>query len=58
MKVIYKEARQIMPDVLLTVTCSIMIQQEGKLLLVQEADPEIYGLWNQPAGHVEPGETF
>ena len=25
---------------------------------MQEADPGIYGLWNQPAGHVEPGETF
>ncbi len=47
-----------MPDVLLTVTCSIMIEQDSRLLLVQEADPEIYGLWNQPAGHLEPGETF
>jgi ADP-ribose pyrophosphatase YjhB (NUDIX family) len=47
-----------MPDVLLTVTCSLVIEQDGRLLLVQEADPDIYGLWNQPAGHVEPGETF
>ena len=47
-----------MPDVKLKVTCSLMIEHEGKLLLVQEADAEIYGLWNQPAGHVEPGETF
>ncbi len=47
-----------MPDVLLKVTCSLVIEQAGKLLLVQEADPDIYGLWNQPAGHVEPGETF
>ena len=47
-----------MPDVRLTVTCSLMLEQEGKLLLVQEAEPDIYGLWNQPAGHVDPGETF
>jgi ADP-ribose pyrophosphatase YjhB (NUDIX family) len=47
-----------MSDVRLTVTCSLVIELDEKLLLVQEADPDIYGLWNQPAGHVEPGETF
>ena len=47
-----------MPDVMPVVTCSLVIEQDGRLLLVQEADPDIYGLWNQPAGHVEPGETF
>ena len=47
-----------MPDVRVVVTCSLLIEQDEKLLLVQEADPDIYGLWNQPAGHVEPGETF
>ncbi len=47
-----------MPDVRMTVTCSLVIEQAARLLLVQEADPDIYGLWNQPAGHMEPGETF
>jgi 8-oxo-dGTP pyrophosphatase MutT (NUDIX family) len=48
-----------MPDVVLKkATCSLVIEQDGKLLLVQEADQDIYGLWNQPAGHVEPGETL
>ncbi|HEY7349595.1 MAG TPA: NUDIX domain-containing protein [Ktedonobacterales bacterium] len=48
-----------MPDVVLKkATCSLVIEQDGKLLLVQEADPDIYQLWNQPAGHVEPDETF
>lgn len=42
----------------LTVTCSVMLEQAGKLLLVQEAAPEIYGKWNQPAGHLDPGETL
>jgi 8-oxo-dGTP pyrophosphatase MutT (NUDIX family) len=53
-----EKASKRMPDVRVTVTCSLVIEQDGKLLLVQEADPDIYGLWNQPAGHVEPGETF
>lgn len=42
----------------LTVTCSVMLEQAGSLLLVQEAAPEIYGKWNQPAGHLDPGETL
>lgn len=42
----------------LTVTCSVMLEQGGKLLLVQEAAPAIYGKWNQPAGHLDPGETL
>ena len=42
----------------LTVTCSVMLEQDGMLLLVQEASPGIYGKWNQPAGHLDPGETL
>lgn len=39
------------------ITCSVMLEQDGNLLLVQEADPAFYGKWNQPAGHLDPGET-
>jgi 8-oxo-dGTP pyrophosphatase MutT (NUDIX family) len=42
----------------LTITCSVMLEQDDHLLLVQEAAPEIYGKWNQPAGHLDPGETL
>lgn len=42
----------------LTVTCSVMLERDDTLLLVQEAAPEIYGKWNQPAGHLDPGETL
>jgi ADP-ribose pyrophosphatase YjhB (NUDIX family) len=36
---------------------SALIEDEQKrLLMVREAQPEFYGLWNQPAGHVDPGE--
>jgi 8-oxo-dGTP pyrophosphatase MutT (NUDIX family) len=34
-----------------------MLERDGKLLLVQEGDAESYGKWNQPAGHLDPGET-
>ena len=35
-----------------------MIEKDGKFLMVQEAKPHVYGLWNWPAGHLEEGETF
>jgi 8-oxo-dGTP pyrophosphatase MutT (NUDIX family) len=35
-----------------------MLEQDDHLLLVQEAAPAIYGKWNQPAGHLDPGETL
>lgn len=30
---------------------------EGRILLVQEADPRVEGKVNLPGGHIEPGET-
>jgi 8-oxo-dGTP pyrophosphatase MutT (NUDIX family) len=36
---------------------SVVIEREGRVLLLQEAD-EDYGLWNLPGGHVEPTETI
>lgn len=35
-----------------------LIEQEGKYLLIQEKSPDIYGLWNLPAGKVELGQTL
>lgn len=29
----------------------------GKYLLVQEKQPQVYGLWNLPAGWIDEGET-
>jgi 8-oxo-dGTP pyrophosphatase MutT (NUDIX family) len=43
---------------LLTVTCAVVLEQNDHLLLVQESAAEIYGKWNQPSGHWEPGETL
>ncbi len=34
-----------------------VVEQNGKFLLIQEAKPSVYGLWNIPAGHVDRGET-
>jgi 8-oxo-dGTP diphosphatase len=38
--------------------CIIVVKQSGKYLLVQEAKPKAYKLWNFPGGHVDPGETL
>jgi len=38
------------------VVAAIIEDSAGRLLLVKEAQPEFYGLWNQPAGHVDAGE--
>jgi 8-oxo-dGTP diphosphatase len=35
----------------------VVIENEGKILLVQERKPHVRGLWNLPAGHVKDGET-
>jgi ADP-ribose pyrophosphatase YjhB (NUDIX family) len=37
--------------------CSLVVEKDGKILLVKEADPSVYGKWNQPAGHLEGTET-
>ena len=38
--------------------CIVIIERDGKYLLVQEAKPKAYKLWNFPGGHVEPGESL
>lgn len=37
---------------------TIIIQQNGKLLMIQEGKEKIRGLWNPPTGHVEYGENI
>lgn len=37
--------------------CSTVIEKDGKYLLVQESKPNVYGKWNLPGGHRDPGET-
>ena len=36
----------------------VLIENKGKYLLVQEGSGSAKGLWNLPAGHVDPGETL
>jgi 8-oxo-dGTP diphosphatase len=36
----------------------VIKNDEGEYLLVQEAQPKVYGLWNLPAGHVDKGESI
>jgi 8-oxo-dGTP pyrophosphatase MutT (NUDIX family) len=46
-----------MPDI--TRIAGVLLRDEqGRYLLVQEAKAAVRGLWNWPAGHVDPGETL
>lgn len=44
------------PDV--KVIVGVVIEKDGKYLLVQEAKEKCRGKWNLPAGHLDPGETM
>jgi 8-oxo-dGDP phosphatase len=39
------------------VVVGVVIEKDGKIILVQESKPPACGLWNTPAGHIEKGET-
>jgi 8-oxo-dGTP pyrophosphatase MutT (NUDIX family) len=38
--------------------CNVVLEKDGKYLLVQEALPKAYKLWNIPGGHVDNDETL
>ena len=40
------------------VVAGVVIEQEGKYLLVQEKQPRAYKLWNLAAGRVDVGDTI
>lgn len=40
------------------VVAGSLIEKDGKFLLVQEKNPEVYGLWNLPAGKAEKQFTI
>jgi len=40
------------------VVSGVVLEKDGKYLLVQEKQLKVYGLWNLPAGHVDEGETL
>ena len=43
---------------LVGVVAGVVLEQDKKFLLVQEAHPKVYGKWNLPAGRVDEGETI
>ena len=40
------------------IVCGVVIEQDGKFLLIQEKKPEVYGKWNLPGGRVDEGESL
>jgi len=40
------------------VVCGAIVEKDGKILLVQEGKKSAYGLWNIPAGHIDPPEKI
>jgi 8-oxo-dGTP pyrophosphatase MutT (NUDIX family) len=40
------------------VVAGVVLQKDGKFLLVQEKQPKAYKQWNLPAGKVDKGETI
>ncbi len=44
--------------VMVPVVAGVILEKEGKYLLVQEKQPKAYKLWNLPAGRVDVGDTI
>lgn len=40
------------------VAACVIRNDKGEYLLVQEAQPKVYGLWHLPGGHVDKGEAI
>jgi 8-oxo-dGTP diphosphatase len=40
------------------IVAAIMEDDQKRILMVKEAKPEHLGLWNQPAGQVDPNESI
>jgi 8-oxo-dGTP pyrophosphatase MutT (NUDIX family) len=40
------------------VVAALIEDRQNRMLMVREANPQCYGRWNQPAGHVDPGESI
>lgn len=47
-----------MPPALIPCVGAVMLDSDGRLLLVQRANPPSQGCWSIPGGRVEPGETL
>lgn len=45
-------------DATCAVVASVVIIQNGRILLVQEGHHRVHGKWSLPGGHVEQGETI
>lgn len=46
------------PNVKVLVIAGVVLEKDGKYLLIQEKKPDVYGTWNLPGGRVDVGETL
>lgn len=40
------------------IVCGAIVAKDGKILMVQEGEEKIRRLWNNPAGHLDIGESI
>lgn len=45
------------PDLVQHATASILVEKDGKYLLIKRGNPPEKGFWAVPGGHVDDGET-
>ena len=50
------EGQPVLPDAAIACVGAVVFDAEGRLLLVQRANPPAQGRWSLPGGRVEPGE--
>lgn len=50
------EGQPVLPDAAIACVGAVVFDVEGRLLLVQRANPPAQGRWSLPGGRVEPGE--
>jgi 8-oxo-dGTP pyrophosphatase MutT (NUDIX family) len=43
---------------IIPIVAAIIEDDQKRILMVSEANPAYFGLWNQPAGHVDPNESI
>ncbi len=46
------------PFKIIPIVAAIIEDDQKRILMVRESNPSYFGVWNQPAGHVDPQESI